>query len=94
MSFIASEKRSSRRIRRLVAEARDTTVVIPAGSRALGTVVQVERGGKFKQTARLGIPRYSIHAVIGAVMLTVTIRTESAGSSLNGSYLNSAAAQK
>ena len=31
------------------------TVVIPAGSRALGTVVQVERGGKFKQTARLGI---------------------------------------
>jgi hypothetical protein len=31
------------------------TVVIPAGTRALGTVVQVERGGKFKQTARLGI---------------------------------------
>ena len=31
------------------------TVVIPAGTRALGTVVQVERGGKFKQTARLGV---------------------------------------
>jgi hypothetical protein len=31
------------------------TVVIPAGSRATGSVVLVERGGKFKQTARLGI---------------------------------------
>jgi hypothetical protein len=31
------------------------TVVIPAGSRAIGSVVVVERGGKFKQTARLGI---------------------------------------
>jgi hypothetical protein len=31
------------------------TVVIPAGSRAMGSVVLVDRGGKFKQTARLGI---------------------------------------
>jgi hypothetical protein len=31
------------------------TVVIPAGSRATGSVVLVDRGGKFKQTARLGI---------------------------------------
>ena len=31
------------------------TVVIPAGARAMGTVVLVDRGGKFKQTARLGI---------------------------------------
>jgi hypothetical protein len=31
------------------------TVVIPAGARALGSVVLVDRGGKFKQTARLGI---------------------------------------
>jgi type IV secretory pathway VirB10-like protein len=30
-------------------------VAIPAGSRALGTVVSVERGGKFKERARLGI---------------------------------------
>jgi hypothetical protein len=31
------------------------TVVIPAGARAIGSVVLVDRGGKFKQTARLGI---------------------------------------
>ena len=31
------------------------TVVIPAGARAMGSVVLVDRGGKFKQTARLGI---------------------------------------
>jgi hypothetical protein len=31
------------------------TVAIPAGSRALGSVVSVERGGKFKERARLGI---------------------------------------
>jgi hypothetical protein len=30
-------------------------VAIPAGSRALGTVVSVERGGKFRDRARLGI---------------------------------------
>lgn len=30
-------------------------VAIPAGSRAVGTVVSVERGGKFKDKARLGI---------------------------------------
>jgi type IV secretory pathway VirB10-like protein len=31
------------------------TVAIPAGTKALGTVVVVERGGKFKDRARLGI---------------------------------------
>ena len=31
------------------------TVAIPAGARALGSVVSVERGGKFKERARLGI---------------------------------------
>jgi hypothetical protein len=31
------------------------TVAIPAGARALGTVVSVDRGGKFKERARLGI---------------------------------------
>lgn len=30
-------------------------VAIPAGSRAIGIVTQVERGGKFKERARLGI---------------------------------------
>ena len=30
-------------------------VAIPAGARALGSVTQVERGGKFKEHARLGI---------------------------------------
>jgi hypothetical protein len=30
-------------------------IAIPAGSRAIGTVIQVERGGKFKERARLGI---------------------------------------
>ena len=30
-------------------------VAIPAGARAIGSVMQVERGGKFKERARLGI---------------------------------------
>jgi hypothetical protein len=30
-------------------------VAIPAGARAIGSVMQVERGGKFKEKARLGI---------------------------------------
>jgi hypothetical protein len=30
-------------------------IAIPAGSRAIGSVIQVERGGKFKEQARLGI---------------------------------------
>jgi hypothetical protein len=30
-------------------------IAIPAGSRAIGSVIQVERGGKFKDRARLGI---------------------------------------
>jgi len=30
-------------------------IAIPAGSRAIGSVMQVERGGKFKERARLGI---------------------------------------
>jgi type IV secretory pathway VirB10-like protein len=31
------------------------TIAIPVGSRAVGSVIQVERGGKFKERARLGI---------------------------------------
>ena len=30
-------------------------VAIPAGSRAIGSVMEVDRGGKFKERARLGI---------------------------------------
>ena len=37
------------------------------------------------QTARLGIPRWSIHAVMGAVIVKVTTSTDSTGSSVNGS---------
>jgi hypothetical protein len=47
------EDRVEARVTRAV-RVRDT-VVIPAGTRALGTVVEVERGGRFKQPARLGI---------------------------------------
>jgi hypothetical protein len=35
-------------------------VAIPAGSRVLGTIVQVDRGGRFKERARLGIRFNSI----------------------------------
>jgi hypothetical protein len=35
-------------------------VAIPAGSRAVGTVTQVDRGGKFKEQAKLGIRFNSI----------------------------------
>jgi hypothetical protein len=35
-------------------------VAIPAGSRAIGSVVVVERGGKFKERARLGIRFHSL----------------------------------
>jgi hypothetical protein len=31
------------------------TIAIPAGSRAIGSVIQVERGGKFKERSRIGI---------------------------------------
>ena len=47
------------------------TVVIPAGTRALGTVVQVERGGKFKQTARLGI-RFNTLVLADGTRLPIT----------------------
>jgi hypothetical protein len=30
-------------------------IAVPAGSRAIGSVIQVDRGGKFKESARLGI---------------------------------------
>src|SRR5439155_11067303 len=48
-------------------------VAIPAGSRAIGSVVQVERGGKFKEQARLGI---RFHTLVLADGTRVPISTD------------------
>jgi type IV secretory pathway VirB10-like protein len=48
-------------------------VAIPAGSHALGSVMQVERGGKFKERARLGI---RFHTLVLADGTRVPISTE------------------
>ena len=48
-------------------------VAIPAGSRAIGSVMQVERGGKFKERARLGI---RFHTLVLADGTRVPISTE------------------
>lgn len=41
-------------------------VAIPAGSRVQGTVVMVERGGKFKERARLGVRFHTIYLADGS----------------------------
>jgi len=48
-------------------------VAIPAGTRAIGTVVQVERGGKFKEQARLGI---RFHTLVLADGTRIPISTD------------------
>ncbi len=48
-------------------------VAIPAGSHAIGSVMQVERGGKFKERARLGI---RFHTLVLADGTRVPISTE------------------
>src|SRR5262249_8865890 len=48
-------------------------VAIPAGARALGSVTQVERGGKFKERARLGI---RFHTLVLADGTRLPIQTE------------------
>jgi hypothetical protein len=48
-------------------------VAIPAGSKALGSVMQVERGGKFKERARLGI---RFHTLVLADGTRIPISTE------------------
>ena len=48
-------------------------VAIPAGARALGSVMQVERGGKFKERARLGI---RFHTLVLADGTRLPISTE------------------
>lgn len=48
-------------------------VAIPAGSRVLGSVILVERGGKFRERARLGI---QFHTLVLADGTRLPIRTE------------------
>jgi hypothetical protein len=48
-------------------------VAIPAGVRAIGSVIQVERGGKFKERARLGI---RFHTLVLADGTRLPITTE------------------
>jgi hypothetical protein len=48
-------------------------VAIPAGTRALGSVTLVERGGKFKESARLGI---RFHTLVLADGTRVPVTTE------------------
>src|SRR5207253_5138491 len=50
------------------------SVAIPAGTRALGTVVAVDRGGKFKERARLGI-RFQTLVLADGTRLPVTTET-------------------
>jgi type IV secretory pathway VirB10-like protein len=50
------------------------TVAIPAGTRALGSVVVVERGGKFKERARLGI-RFHTLALADGTRLPISTET-------------------
>jgi type IV secretory pathway VirB10-like protein len=49
-------------------------VAIPAGSRALGSVMVVERGGKFKDSARLGI-RFHTLVLADGTRLPITSET-------------------
>jgi hypothetical protein len=65
------EDRVEARVTRdVIAEGR---LAIPAGSRVLGTVTMVERGGKMKERARLGV---RFHTVVLAGGLHVPVRTE------------------
>jgi type IV secretory pathway VirB10-like protein len=52
----------------------DGRVAIPAGTRALGSVVVVERGGKLKDRARLGI-RFHTLALADGTRLPITTET-------------------
>ena len=51
-----------------------TRVAIPAGTRAIGTVVLVERGGKVKERARLGL-RFTTLILPDTTRLTVNTET-------------------
>jgi hypothetical protein len=49
------------------------SVAVPAGSRAVGTVVVVERGGRFRERARLGI---RFHTLTSADGTSLSINTD------------------
>jgi hypothetical protein len=51
----------------------DGKAVIPSGSRAIGTVTLVERGGKVKERARLGV---RFHTLVLADGTELPVRTE------------------
>ena len=51
----------------------DDQVAIPAGSRVEGSITMVDRGGKFKAAARLGI---RFHTVVLADSTRLTLNTE------------------
>ena len=51
----------------------DDQVAIPAGSRVEGSITLVDRGGKFKEAARLGI---RFHTVVLADSTRLTLNTE------------------
>ena len=60
---------------RVVREVRvGSDVAIPAGTRALGSVMTVERGGKFKDRARLGI-RFHTLVLADGTRLPITSET-------------------
>lgn len=60
---------------RVVREVRvGSDVAIPAGARALGSVMTVERGGKFKDRARLGI-RFHTLVLADGTRLPITSET-------------------
>jgi hypothetical protein len=49
-------------------------IAIPAGSHAIGSVIQVERGGKFKDRARLGI-RFSTLVLADGTRMPMSTET-------------------
>jgi hypothetical protein len=60
-------------------------VAIPAGSRAIGYVTQVERGGKFKEQAKLGIRFQTIVLADGTRLPISTAQVEREGDSKTNS---------
>ena len=65
------EDRVNARVTRDVMVGND--VAIPAGSRAIGSITTVERGGKVREKARLGV---RFHTLVLADGTTLPIRTE------------------
>jgi hypothetical protein len=62
----------------------DDRVAIPAGARALGTVVLVERGGKIKERARLGVRFHTLVLADGSELPISTEAIYREGDSVSG----------